>query len=355
MNDDRRDLFFSLTPDLVLDAAEAAGLEPSGRFLQLNSMENRVFSVDLEDGRRAVMKFYRPGRWSIGQILEEHAFLRELDEAGVPVCAPRPLPSGSTIDETHGIFYAVWDASPGRIPQDFTDAELVAIGRLVAVIHDIGERGASPFRPRIDADTLVRASAAFLLGDSGGRSFVPASLRERYRKAALATADALDAALAGAPYHRVHGDFHRGNLLHDGSVFRVLDFDDLAEGPAVQDLWMLTSPADPDGIAQRDRLLEGYRSLRPLPDAWLDAIEPLRAARFVNYSAWIARRVDDPSFTRAFPDFGSDEYWETETKDLEVLVRDGFPPAVAPERPAPPPGEDPSKLTNKDYFFDWED
>ncbi|MCX7024611.1 MAG: serine/threonine protein kinase [Spirochaetes bacterium] len=346
-----RDLFFFLTPDLVLDAAEWAGLEPTGRFLQLNSLENRVFSVDLEGGGRAVMKFYRPGRWNAEQVLEEHGFLLELDGAGVPVCAPRALPGGSTVGAMRGILFAAWNVSPGRIPEDLSESHFAAIGRLIASIHAVGERRPAPSRPGIDADTLVRRSAAYLLGEG----LVPAKFAERYRGAAEGTAVALDRALEGVPRHRVHGDFHRGNLLFDGKTFRVLDFDDFGNGPAAQDVWMLTSPADPDGIAQREAIVGGYRSLRPFPSPWLDAVEPLRAARFVNYAAWIARRRADPSFPSAFPDFGSQEYWETETADLESLVRDGFPPAIAPERPPLPEGEDPSTLTNKDYFYDWED
>src|SRR5262252_1412292 len=83
--------YAGLTPPLVLDALDSVGLRGDGRLLQLNSYENRVFQVFLEDGRVVVAKFYRPGRWVDEQILEEHAFTAELAAEEIPVVPPLVL------------------------------------------------------------------------------------------------------------------------------------------------------------------------------------------------------------------------------------------------------------------------
>jgi Ser/Thr protein kinase RdoA (MazF antagonist) len=220
-------------------------------------------------------------------------------------------------------------------------------GKCLATLHGRGQKGSFAHRPRLDADTLIRQPLSSLLEAKA----IPGDVRDRYAEAALAAADALEASLASLPSHRIHGDFHWGNILHDGDTLRALDFDDCAEGPAAQDIWMIAPAIDPAGVAQREKLLAGYRSIRPFPDEWLAAIGPLKAGRYVDYAAWVASRIGEAAFRSAFPSFGTREYWEAELSDLEAVVRDGLPRERVPERILKE-YEEAASLTNKDYFFD---
>ncbi len=344
---EQSETFYKLGPEAVLSAAEKAGFRPTGQFLQLNSLENRVYSLGLEEGEQLVLKFYRPGRWSPAQILEEHAFTFELAEAGLPVCAPEILPSGQSLGQEEGIYFAAWKKSPGRIPDEFTPRMLFEAGRSIALLHDIGSKKQSGSRLRLDSATFIRGPLQGLL-DSGA---IPRQFSERYQRAALTAATALDTALEGAPCHRIHGDCHWGNLLYDGKGLRFLDFDDFLYGHPAQDIWMIAPAVDQEGAEQREVLLSGYRSLRPFEPAWLAALPSLKAARYVHYAAWISKRWEDPSFKNAFPAFGAEEYWDRETQDLEGLLFESLPRAALPPEISQE-YEDVSKLSNKDYFFD---
>jgi Ser/Thr protein kinase RdoA (MazF antagonist) len=347
MNTDEQ--FFHLTPDSIIKALEEAGFSPTGQFLQLNSLENRVYSLMLDDDSHVVTKFYRPGRWTSDQIREEHEFIRDLDDAEVPVCAPLTLADGNTFMRSSGIYFAVWKRTGGRIPDEFSDSMLMMIGRLIARLHNVGEMKASKFRVGMNSENIIMNPFNFLTGNG----FLPAGIIPRFEKCVKDAAHALDLALEDVPMFRIHGDCHWGNLLHNGERFFFLDFDDFVTGPAVQDIWMIAPAVDARGIVQREILLEGYRQFRSFETRWLHAVNPLRAARYINYAAWIARRIDDPSFKTVFPNFGTDEYWERETTDLEMMIRDGFEPEYIRDIEHQQK-EDYSELTNKDYFYDME-
>jgi Ser/Thr protein kinase RdoA (MazF antagonist) len=344
------EFFHELTPDKVLEAVERGGFQPTGHCSPLTCLENRVYDLRLEGGAHIVVKFYRPERWSREAILEEHAFLEDLRRAEIPVCAPLPFPDGATLHETHGIFYAVWRRTGGRSPDELSDAELPILGRLLARIHNVGAAGEAPHRARLDAATSALAPLRFL--ESSG--FLPRECRRRYRAAVEQAAALYDAWSQGVPAHRIHGDCHRGNLLHGDQGWFFLDFDDFVTGPAVHDVWMLVPGRDAEGVRQRELLIEGYRQLRDFDAGWLRLVEPLRAFRFVFYAAWIARRWRDRAFPAAFPHFGTAEYWENETRDLEEqvgrLLRGG-PDVPETLRPAAAAPEGP-ELTNKDFFWD---
>jgi len=338
--------FEGLGPELVLRAAEMAGRSPDGRFLQLNSFENRVFSVEADEGP-LVLKFYRPGRWSDAAILSEHAFLYELEAAGLPVCAPLRSGSGESLRRLEGLRFAAWDRARGRIPAEFDDSMLAQLGRSLARLQGGGEGGHAADRPPMDAKSLILAPLGFLL-KSG---LMPRALRGPYEAMARSAAAALESALRGQPSHRIHGDCHWGNLLWDGATLRFLDFDDFCEGPPAQDVWMICPALDAEGSRQRAVLLDAYRGLRPFEPSWLGAVPALRAGRRIRFASWLALRAADPAFPRAFPHFGTDEYWEAELADCENALRE----AGAPEGPAPTSvvdGEDVSALTDKDYFYD---
>ena len=282
----------------------------------LRCLENRVWDLRLEDGAHVVVKFYRPGRWSRPGIESEHRFLLDLREAEVPVCAPLSLPGGGTVGEHAGIFFGVWPRTGGREPDELTDDDLASLGRLLARIHDAGGRRRSDDRPVLDADTALLDPLDELLDAER----IPSSYADRYADAVEALADVYADRIQGVPLLRIHGDCHLGNLLRGRDGWFFLDFDDFAEGPAVHDVWVLVPGRDFEANRQRAVLLEGYRQLRDFDARWLALVEPLRAARILKISSWIARRWSESAFASTFPHFGTELYWERETRDLEALL-----------------------------------
>jgi Ser/Thr protein kinase RdoA (MazF antagonist) len=311
------DSYAHLTPSFVLDALDSVGLAGDGRLLQLNSYENRVFQVFLEDGRVVVAKFYRPGRWSDAQILEEHAFALELAEAEVPVVPPLVL-NGQTLVrlEHEGVQhrFAVSARHAGRAPELDDRQVLQWLGRFIGRLHAIGVRSAFAHRRRLDIATFGRAPRALLLD----RGIVTDAERPAWQSTCDAALDAVQAAFdrVGAVRQlRLHGDCHTGNVLwRDGPHF--VDLDDACTGPAVQDLWMLVSGDATAMAAQMGALLGGYRMFMPFDDVELGLIEALRTLRMVHHSAWIAERWSDPAFPAAFPWFGTPAYWSQQTTQL---------------------------------------
>jgi Ser/Thr protein kinase RdoA (MazF antagonist) len=302
-----------LTPDLVLDAVGACGLWPDGRLQALNSYENRVWQVGVEDGAPVVAKFYRPGRWSDAAILEEHAFARELAEAELPVVAPLAF-GGRTLLHHDGFRYALAPRHGGRAPALESAEQLEWLGRLIARLHAAGSRQAFAHRGAVDRATLVEQPAHAVLASP----LLPAHLREGYRAAAQRLDDAVAARLdAVGPVRalRLHGDCHPGNLLWTDAGPHFVDLDDARMGPAVQDLWMLAH----DDRAMRS-LLDGYTSMRDFDPAELALVPALRAMRQVHHAGWIAQRWHDPAFPAAFPFAAEPRWWEQHIADLHELA-----------------------------------
>ena len=304
--------FFALTPDRVLEAVEVGGLRCTGRCLPLRAFENRVYEVELDDGRRLVVKFHRPGRWSREAILDEHRFLAELAEAEVPVVPPLDLGTGSTLGEIEGILYSAFPKVRGRI-LDELDSELRRrIGRGLGRLHAVGAARGAPHRPRLTVKRFVNDSLDVLL--DGG--FIPENLAPRYRDVALGIANAVAAPLAAAPAQRIHGDLHLGNVLWTPDGPTLVDFDDFLVGPPVQDVWLLAGGDSEEARRGRDDIVEGYELFREFDRSTLALVEPLRAMRIVYVSAWIARRWNDPAFAPAFPTFREHRYWADECEEL---------------------------------------
>jgi Ser/Thr protein kinase RdoA (MazF antagonist) len=297
-----------LRPDDIIDSVESLALPCDGRLLALNSYENRVYRVGIEGAPPVVAKFYRPGRWTDGAILEEHAFTEELAEAEIPVVAP-VRKDGATL-HFHGAFrFAVYPCHGGRAPELDDLALLRQLGRLVARIHLIGTRGSFRERIRLDLESYGESSRAFLL-EAG---FIPDDLTEAYEGICEHAFAGIENCFqrAGQPrYFRLHGDFHPGNVLVLGEQLHIVDFDDTLSGPAIQDLWMFLSGDRAEQTPQLAELLGGYTEFRPFDPAELHLIEALRTLRIMNYAAWLARRWEDPAFQIAFPWFNSDRYWD---------------------------------------------
>jgi Ser/Thr protein kinase RdoA (MazF antagonist) len=339
------DLFLSLTPHKVIEAVEASGVLCNPVCYPLNSFENRVYEVECEDRTRLVAKFYRPGRWSREQILEEHRFLAELEEAEVPVCPTQPFPGGETLRPIDHILYCLFRRTGGRAPDELDDTLAERLGRLAARIHNVGAARPSDHRVRLSGDTLARDDLTWL----EARKILPSRLERRYLTAANRIADSADARLAGADVHRIHGDLHLGNLLLRDGVLHVLDFDDMMVGPAVQDLWLLLPGRDADTRRLRGAFIGAYEELRRFDRGSLRLVEPLRGLRMIHYAAWIARRWHDPIFPRTFVHFGTEAYWEEQTRDLEDAYE-----AIRAEDGGAPIEEASPELSNKDYFWDLE-
>jgi Ser/Thr protein kinase RdoA (MazF antagonist) len=320
--------FRSLGPDAALDAVEEAGLATSGHCAVLRALENRVYDVRLETGDHVVVKFYRPGRWSRAALEDEHRFLLDLREAEIPVCAPLAVDSeGGTIGETQGIYFGIWPRTGGREPDELSDEQLAVLGRLLARIHNVGAIRRPSDRLQLDPETALLDPLDELLD----RGMLPPDCEGRYAAAVEALADVYEERLGGVPMLRIHGDCHIGNLLHGRQGWFFLDFDDFAVGPAVHDLWVLAPGRDAEGRRQRETLLHAYRQFRDFEPFWMQLVEPLRAARFLKITSWIARRWDEPVFRSTFPHFGTPLYWEHETRDLEEIVeRLGAPEGLGP-------------------------
>ena len=314
----------TLTPDAVLDALATLGAHGDGRLLALSSYENRVYQVALEDPlqghAQVVAKFYRPGRWSDAAIAEEHAFAAELAAGEVPAVPPLAV-DGRTLHHHGGFAFSVSPQRGGRTPE-LDDGEVLEwIGRFLARLHTVG--AARPFseRPTLDASTFGTEQRDWLLASGRIPLDVEALWRQRCDEALAAAASALGGERGYAPRWqllRTHGDCHPGNILwtpDQGPHF--VDLDDARMAPAVQDLWMLLSGERVQRQRQLGALLDGYDQVRDFDRAELALIEPLRTLRLVQYSAWIARRWDDPAFPAAFPWFGSSDYWKEQVQMLE--------------------------------------
>ena len=310
-----------LTPDQVLDALASVGLYGDGRLMALSSYENRVYQATLEDGQRVVAKFYRPGRWSTAQILEEHAFAAELMAAEVPAVGPLVL-SGQTLHQHAGFAFSVSPWRGGRQPE-LDDFEVLEwIGRFLARIHTVG--AAQPFahRPALDVQSFGTEPRDWLLQ----HSIIPLDMQTAWQRecekalelianSAGGTSTLGHFGLKDAAMIRLHGDCHPGNILwtpldewgRGGPHF--VDLDDARTGPAVQDLWMLLSGDRRQRTNQLGTLIDGYEQFRSFDRRELALIEPLRTLRLIHYSAWLARRWQDPIFPANFPWFGSSDYW----------------------------------------------
>lgn len=312
----------------------------------LNSFENRVYDLKLDEGSHVIVKFYRPGRWSREQIQEEHEFLFDLEREEIPVCVPIRLKDGQTIRTERGLYFAIWPRTGGRAPDELSAEDAEMLGRFLARLHNVGSAKSAEHRIRLDTDHYIHAPLQYLIETDA----IPARLRARYETAAHRIAEFYDDFSENVPFHRIHGDCHRGNLIRGEGGFFFLDFDDFLTGPAVQDIWMLVPERDEFGGRLREAMIDAYTHFRDFDPSWFRLTEALRGMRYVHYAAWIARRWDDPLFPSSFPHFGTDDYWEKETRDLEdqIAMLNGQSDIKEPS------GEEEPELTNRDFFWDME-
>jgi Ser/Thr protein kinase RdoA (MazF antagonist) len=311
--------YTGLTPDRVLDALDSIGIVGDGRLLALNSYENRVYQVWLDDGSRVVAKFYRPQRWTDAQILEEHAFVIELADRDIPVVAPTSVAGDATLHAFGGFRFAVYPQHGGRAPELEDRATLEWMGRFIGRMHALGAVRPFVVRPALDIASFGEEPRAFLLS----HGFIPEDLRPAYE---AVVAQALDGVrrcqlrAGDVRALRLHGDCHAGNVLWTDVGPHFVDFDDCRSGPAMQDLWMLLSGERPDMTRQLAAVLAGYERFYDFDRRELHLVEALRTLRLVHYAAWLARRWDDPAFPAAFPWFNTQRYWQDRILELREQV-----------------------------------
>ncbi|HSC99261.1 MAG TPA: serine/threonine protein kinase [Casimicrobiaceae bacterium] len=319
--------YSALTPDRVLDALESVGIRGDGRMLPLGSYENRVYQVWRENALPVVTKFYRPGRWSDDQILEEHAFVDQLAAQEIPVVAPLVL-EGRTLHGFADFRFAVYPRRGGRAPELEQRGTLEQLGRFIGRLHAVGAARAFRHRPALTIEAFGDESRDYLLA----HDFIPGDIRAAWKSV---IEEALQRVRRAFANHRIdtlrlHGDCHGGNVLWTDDGPHFVDFDDARTGPAIQDLWMLLSGDRAAMESQLGVVMEGYETFRELDRRELALIEPLRTLRLLHYSAWLARRWDDPAFPAAFPWFNTQRYWQDRILEMrEQLALMDEPPLAA--------------------------
>ena len=310
--------YANLQPEHILEPLEALSFRCDGRFLALNSYENRVYQVGLEDAPPLVAKFYRPDRWSDAAINEEHSFTLELADAELPVVAPLEI-GGHTLHHSGPFRFAVYPCHGGRAP-DLDNYDLLRqLGRFVARIHLIGATAEFAHRPSIDINSYGYSSSEYLLDND----FIPHELHPAYESIAEHVFTSIEGCYSRAGNvrdFRIHADFHPGNVLVARDQLHIVDLDDTRHGPSVQDLWMFLSGDQEEQTPQLAALLSGYTEFRHFDARELHLLEALRSLRIMHYAAWIARRWEDPAFKIAFPWFDSHRYWEEHVLALREQV-----------------------------------
>jgi Ser/Thr protein kinase RdoA (MazF antagonist) len=306
--------FAALAPETIINAVESMGLSCDARVSALNSYENRVYQIGIEDQPPLIGKFYRPNRWTDEQIIEEHDFTTELAELDIPVVAPLRF-DGNSLLHYQQYRFALYPRKGGRTPELDNPDHLLWLGRYLGRIHAVGATRPFLHRPAIDLQSYVIKPVHFLQT----HNFIPDYLQPAYQSLIDALTPLLKLHLANVPYQpiRLHGDCHPGNILWHDSGPNFVDFDDSRMGPAVQDLWMLLSGEDDDRRRQLDSLLDGYFQFHEFEMVETKLIETLRCMRLVHYSGWLAQRWDDPAFPATFTWFNTPNYWEQHILQLK--------------------------------------
>lgn len=321
-----------LTPDLVLDAVEACGYPVNGRLLPLNSYENRVYQVGIEDRQPLIAKFYRPGRWSRPQLEEEHGFVAELEAGEIPAIGALPMADGSYLADYGGFTLALYPQRGGQAPDITMPDTLFRIGQWLGRIHQVGARCDFQHRPTIDPVRIIEQGHRYVL-EAG---FVPRDLREAYQSLIPDLLDAIRACqdrAGNVTLQRLHGDCHLGNILNREERLLFVDFDDARQGPAIQDIWLMLSGDTEEQRGQLGELIDGYEQFNELNPAECHLIEPLRTMRLINQAAWLAWRWDDPTFPMHFPWFGQERFWADHILMLREQLANLQQPPVRPPGP----------------------
>ncbi len=297
----------SLTPDQVIDAVESAGFLSDARLLALNSYENRVYQVGIENDTPLIAKFYRPERWTRAQVIEEHQFSLELQDADISVVAPLVNSDGESLHEFGGFMFALFPRRGGYPPELDNLDNLFILGRTLGRIHAVGRAAQFSERISLSVEKMVTSSSAYLL-----QHFIPDNLQPAYESLAKDLEDIVSdtyKAVQPGDLIRVHGDCHVGNILWRDDCAHFVDLDDCCMAPAVQDIWMFLSGDRHRRQLQLAEVVEGYSEFCDFDPRQLRWVEALRTMRIMHYAAWLGRRWEDPAFPRSFTWFNTERYW----------------------------------------------
>ena len=311
--------FSALTPDIILSALDSVGLSGDGRLLALNSYENRVYQVGIDNAVPVVTKFYRPNRWTTGAILEEHSFIQELADNEIPVVPPLRFNENQTLNQFNDFRFSVFPKQGGRVPEIEGREKLEWMGRFIGRIHAIGALKPFTERPTLNIANFGDEPSAYLLT----HDFIPTDLFSAYSSVSSYALDSVRCCFERAGQIntlRLHGDCYPGNILWTDDGPHFVDFDDSRMGPAIQDLWMLLSGDRAEMTLQLNHLLAGYQTFYDFNPSELHLLEALRTLRLIHYSAWIAKRWDDPAFPMAFPWFNTARYWQDRIIELREQI-----------------------------------
>jgi Ser/Thr protein kinase RdoA (MazF antagonist) len=302
-----------------MNALDSLGCHSDGCLLALNSYENRVYQIGMEEGLPLIVKFYRPERWADEAILEEHAFVQDLVEREIPV-VPALVLNGKTLHSFERFRFAIFSKHGGRAPEFEERNTLEWMGRFLARIHAIGAIKTFQHRPTLNIASFGEEPLEFLLTNN----FIPSDLNAAYRSTAAQALTGVRHCFERAGNNvkilRLHGDCHAGNVLWTDEGPHFVDFDDSRMGPAVQDLWMLLSGERADRMRQLNHILTGYEDFYDFDLRELHLIEALRTLRLIHYSGWLARRWEDPAFKHAFPWFNTQSYWQDRILELREQI-----------------------------------
>ncbi len=307
-------VFHALTPDLVINLVEETlALPCTNLFRPLNSYINRVFELELDDGAGIVAKFYRPGRWSGKAIQDEHDFLLELKENEIAVIAPLNHSNGETLGQQDDLFFALFPKCGGRSFDEYNDDQWLEIGRLLSRFHNVGEKEKLNERIIMTPALSTRKYVDFLLD----HELISGELKREFTELTNTIIKEIEPLFADQQMIRIHGDCHFSNIIYrPEESFFLIDLDDMAMGPPVQDFWMLLPDYLENSLIEVDLFLEGYQTFRDFDTRSLRLIEPLRAMRYIHYVAWCGYQVVKDGKTPLNSNFGTDHYWQVEIKDL---------------------------------------
>jgi Ser/Thr protein kinase RdoA (MazF antagonist) len=313
-----RSAFSALTPETIIDLGEKELNVPMTALCRsYNSYINRVYELARKDGSGVVAKFYRPGRWSKEALQDEHDFLIELASADIPVIAPLKLRDDKTLGEFEGIHFAIFPKKGGRNTDEFLEEEWLEIGRLIGRVHAVGEKRSPRDRVTLTPGLSTKEHIEFIAKGA----FIPKDLTAKFRDTASALIELISPLFKNKPLIRIHGDCHFANIIYrPGESFYLIDFDDMAVGTPVQDVWMLLPGYVKNSRHELALFIEGYETFRDFNRSDLILIEPLRAMRYIHFAAWCARQVADGGFTNLAPGWGTKTYWQTEISDLEKQI-----------------------------------
>lgn len=305
--------FEELTPEILLNSVERSlKRNLTGLTSPLPSYINRVYELEAEDGERLIAKFFRPGRWTKGALIDEQNFVKDCFDDEIPVIPPMELFDGELINDANGIFFSVMPKRFGREIEINEDDDYIRLGTLLGRIHIAGLKREAKERVSLHPLKSTKKDVDYLLDN-----FVPEDFKNAFELTCNSIIDLSVPLFENISFQRIHGDCHQKNILNrPGEGMMIIDFDDMMVGPSVHDMWLLLPDHANNSRHEINLILSGYETFKEFDDREIRLIEPLRAMRMIYYLAWCAKQASDYRFKTTFPQWGSLGFWNNEITDL---------------------------------------